>query len=59
MSDWTEACDPVPERRNVERSPEQLARIRKRFKARTLCPLRLTKNSVDTTAVDPDFDEGL
>lgn len=53
MSDWTEATDPVPARR--EMTPETRAKIRKIFRSRKKA--FLDKDSVPTAYVDSDFDE--
>lgn len=56
MSDWTEATDPVPERRKRERTPAEIERNRRLLKRRAHLPNKLTKDSVPIF-VDPDFED--
>jgi len=59
MSDWEQATDPVPARREIVRTPEQLARIRarlKRFKSSYLVASNV-KDAANSPWVEPDFED--
>lgn len=56
MSDWTEACDPVPDRDTrhlTEGERRRLAALMELRRAQRIAP------ADSRTGVDPDFDEGL
>ena len=60
MSDWTEATDPVPARREKEITPAEAARRRRRaerMKGRGSLLLFAGTDRLDGHAIEPDFDD--
>lgn len=55
-SDWSDACDPVPARREL--TDEQRARLHRQWKRWPTRALHhLTKDTVPAHWIDADFDE--